>query len=416
MDFVQVIQFEGNIDDLVWKSPVEDFNTSSVLICDETHEALVLVNGVQYGIYSAGRHVLETPNIPIAKEIINIPSDGNTTFPCKVFFVNKLHQMSMNWGIPGTIYLEDPTYHIFLHIGAHGGVNFYVKETAKFLEKLVGFRDKFDPNELVDPDNGMFRSVINKAVTSAIAKIMTTARVSYFMMAEQLYEISDFIRDYQLAPIFDEYGIGIKEFVIEGLVTQEDDLAVVKDARSKEAARKIQGYDWQGEQKAAIMMAFASNQGTAGALGGAMGGFMAGGMMAGSLTDMGRSVLSGNGLNPGSEPQLENNGNNNAPIINGGSGLDVVSFMNNGGKSFHQPSTQPAAQPQQPVPGMAPISAGPAVGVDICSVCGAQLAPGKKFCTKCGTPVGAPKKKFCPKCGTEAEADDMFCGSCGHKF
>ena len=133
MDLVQVIKFEGNVDDLVWKSPVEDFNTSSVLICDEAHEALVLVNGVQYGIYSAGRHVLETPNIPIAKTIINMPSDGKTTFPCQVFFVNKLHQMSMNWGIPSSIYLEDPTYHIFLHIGAHGGANFYVKHTAKFL-------------------------------------------------------------------------------------------------------------------------------------------------------------------------------------------------------------------------------------------------------------------------------------------
>ena len=39
MDISQVIQFEGNVDDLVWKSPVEDFNTSSILVCDETHEA-----------------------------------------------------------------------------------------------------------------------------------------------------------------------------------------------------------------------------------------------------------------------------------------------------------------------------------------------------------------------------------------
>ncbi len=411
MDLVQVIKFEGNVDDLVWKSPVEDFNTSSVLICDEAHEALVLVNGVQYGIYSAGRHVLETPNIPIAKSIINIPSNGNTTFPCQVFFVNKLHQMSMNWGIPSSIYLEDPTYHIFLHIGAHGGANFYVKHTAKFLEKLVGFRAKFDPNELVDPDHGMFRSVINKSVTSAIAKLMTTAQISYFRIAEQLYEISDFIRDYQLNPIFDEYGIGLKEFVIEGVVTQEDDLAVVKDARSKEAARSIQGYDWAAEQKAEIMKAFASNTGTAGGMGGMMGGFMAGSVMAGSLADMGKNVLSGNGLERGSDPNLAS-ARNDAPIIQGGSGIDVVSFMKNGGKIVDTQATPSAPTTEVPVAPTTPISE----GTISCSSCGAPIVPGKKFCTKCGTPVVVPKKRFCTKCGTEAAADDMFCGSCGHRF
>ena len=82
MALLDVIQFEGPIDALVWKSPVEDFNTTSILIVDETHQALVLVNGTQYGLYGPGRHVLETPNLPLAKKIINIPTGGKTSFPC----------------------------------------------------------------------------------------------------------------------------------------------------------------------------------------------------------------------------------------------------------------------------------------------------------------------------------------------
>ncbi len=317
MDLLQVIQFEGNVDDLVWKSPVEDFNTSSILICDETHEALVLVNGVQYGIYSAGRHVLETPNIPIAKKLINIPTDGKTSFPCKVFFVNKLHQMSMNWGIPGSIALEDPIYHVFLHIGAHGGANFYVNHTAKFLEKLVGFRNVFDPRELTDPDHGMFRSMINKYVVSDLSKIMISGNISYFTIAENLYEISDVLKE-QLNEVFDDYGIALKEFVIEGVTTKEEDYAEVKAAKSKYMSRKLQGYTWQEEANVDILRTFAGNTGAAGGIGGAMGGFMVGGAIGGSLADLARGVLNGN-----AGPSTT------GPSISGGSGVDVQGFLKN---------------------------------------------------------------------------------------
>ena len=41
MAIAEVIKFEGKQDDLVWKFPVEDFNATSQLIVDETHEALL---------------------------------------------------------------------------------------------------------------------------------------------------------------------------------------------------------------------------------------------------------------------------------------------------------------------------------------------------------------------------------------
>jgi len=409
MDLFQVIKFEGRVDDLVWKSPIEDFNTSSVLICDETHEALVLVNGVQYGIYGAGRHVLETPNIPIAKKLINIPTNGETSFPCKVFYVNKLHQMSMDWGIPGNIALEDPIYHVFLHIGAHGGANFFVKHTAKFLEKLVGFRDVFNPNELTDPKSGMFRSIINKYVTSDLAKIMISGNVSYFTIAENLFEISDVLKD-QLNDIFDEYGIALKDFVIEGVTTREADYAEVQEAKSKYMARKVQGYTWQDEANVDILKTFAGNQGAAGGIGGAMGGFMVGGAMGSTIADLARSILNGStgdGANSVS-----------GPSINGGSGMSVANFLNNF-DSRNSVITQDNQNIKQNSLSAEPISqtSDANAPVCVCGVCGASYNKSVKFCTKCGNPIVAGKpKKFCPECGNELEPDDIFCGNCGHRF
>ena len=43
-----------------------------------------------------------------------------------------------------------------------------------------------------------------------------------------------------------------------------------------------------------------------------------------------------------------------------------------------------------------------------CSNCGAENKPGRKFCVRCATPLGAA----CPTCGAPYDAGDAFCGEC----
>jgi len=45
----------------------------------------------------------------------------------------------------------------------------------------------------------------------------------------------------------------------------------------------------------------------------------------------------------------------------------------------------------------------------ICLHCGATVAPNKKFCGDCGTPL--PWQ--CGACGSSNPADKRFCGDCG---
>ena len=320
-----VIEFKGRVDDLVWKSPVENFNTTSVLIVDETHKALVTVNGVQYGLYEAGRHILDTPNLPGGRNIVNMPTGGKSSFPCKVFYINMLHQMSMAWGIPGNIKLEDPVYEIFMDIGARGTVNFVVTEPIKFMEKLVGFRDQFSPEELTDLDHGMFRGIINKWVTSDISKIMISGGISYFTISENLFEISEVLKE-QLSGVFGEYGVGVQDFNIEAVVANAENTAALSEAKQKHASRKVQGYTWQDERKMTILETAAGNTGALGGMQGAVGGFMMGGAIGGSLSDMVRDVLN---MNSGGEAAP---GQGGAPV-SGRSAynhIDPMDFLKNG--------------------------------------------------------------------------------------
>jgi class 3 adenylate cyclase/predicted ATPase len=45
----------------------------------------------------------------------------------------------------------------------------------------------------------------------------------------------------------------------------------------------------------------------------------------------------------------------------------------------------------------------------ICSSCGTENKPGRRFCVECGSPLAAA----CPSCGSAIEPGEKFCGSCG---
>ena len=51
-------------------------------------------------------------------------------------------------------------------------------------------------------------------------------------------------------------------------------------------------------------------------------------------------------------------------------------------------------------------------GLTLCPSCKAQLAPGSKFCNRCGAKLG----QKCPNCGAEITADSAFCSECGVKL
>lgn len=51
-------------------------------------------------------------------------------------------------------------------------------------------------------------------------------------------------------------------------------------------------------------------------------------------------------------------------------------------------------------------------GMTLCPSCKAQLAPGSKFCNRCGAKLG----QKCPNCGAEITVDSAFCSECGVKL
>ena len=410
MPISSVIKFEGSPDDLVWKSPIEDFNTTSHLIVDETHVALLVVNGAAADLFGPGERTLSLPNIPILRSIVNIPTGGETPFPCKVFYVNMVHQMDILWGTQGPIALEDPLYDIFLHVMLRGSLSLSVEDARKFLVKLVGFRDRYDAQSLV----AKFRGIISSHVKDCISRIMINGKLSYFIMNANLLEVSNVVKE-RLDEIFADYGMRIEFFNIESIEVPEQDYAAVSEAKNRRTGRIIEGYTWQEERQMLIAEKFAANEGSMGAVGGMMGGAMGGIMMGGTISEIARGALSPERV-PTEAPPKDVSGVTPPKGANAGGGGNTGSIRDIlNGQNRAAPVDAPSAggvAPFEVAPADAPADAPSASGGRFCPECGNAVAPNAKFCPECGTRLG----RVCPGCGTPIEGSPKFCAQCGTKL
>ena len=398
MAISQVITFGGTPDDLVWKYAGEEFNVTSQLIVDETHDALLVVNGQAADLFGPGRHTLSVPNIPFLKKIINIPTGGDSPFRCKIFYISRVHQMDLLWGTKGPITLDDPLYDIFLHVMLHGSMTFSIVDSRKFLIKLVGFRPVFRAKDMVEN----FRGIISSHVKDAISKIMINGQLSYFMINANLFEISEVVKD-RLDSIFDEYGIRIEYFNIETIDVPDNDYQAVTAAKERRAGRIIEGYTWQEERQMLIAEKFAGNEGTMGNIGGAVGGFMMGGAFGGTITDIAKQAL--NSSAPAGTPPKNVSGNLNQMGGAASDGFDVNGFFSNTeatATDSAKTNTPPATEATAPPAGK------------FCINCGSQLVEGAVFCPMCGTKQEVQNN--CKNCGKPLEPGQLFCPYCGTKI
>lgn len=386
MKMIDIIKYEGDNSTFIWKHPCEDFNTLSQLIVHETQEAVLLLNGQVFDIFGPGRHTLETQNIPLLRNIINIPTDGKTPFHCEIYFVNKADQMAIRWGTTSKIQYVDPTYHFPLSIGASGEMALSVDDSYTLLTKLVGTERILDRQQLTE----YFRSILMTKLKTYIAQTMRMRAINIFEIDEQLEAFSEDMKN-RLIPDFLDYGVYLKRFYIttivkpdgdsqyekfkelhfrqyadiaEAKIKQQTDVIeaeteakkVIIDSQAQATKRIQEGYTYQQERGFDVAQNAASNEG------------------AGQFANVGIGL----GMMAG---------------VGGTVGKTVS-------KAVKDVFPEEEAQSMQN---------------RFCNECGAELTPGALFCDECGAPQNAGDTcikcgfrfikagKFCPRCGTRRE-------------
>ena len=442
MNTIDIIKYEGDNSTFIWKHPCEDFNSMTQLIVHESQEAIFFMNGQALDLFGAGRHTLETQNIPKIGKFLNRTTGGDTPFHCEVYFINKTVQMAIKWGTDSKIRFIEPSMGIPLEIGACGEMNLEVCDSRKLLLKLVGTM-----NGIAWGDSGAgftksiqncFRPLISTAVKAHLVSSIKAQNIDILEIDENLEALSEVLRK-NITPGFEEYGLTIPQLYITNVALPENDPnyrrlrelhtisfqtrmiqaeALVKTAHADAAAtvtaaeRKAELERQTTETEVARR---AAERDLIRAQAEAQAAKMAGMAEAEIMAAKGytqRDVLQAEVQ----KAYAEGIGNMN---ISGGGGGVAGDMLGLGlgmaaagavapqlGEMFKGFST-PVATPVTPTEPEAK-----------CTKCGAPLPQNAKFCLECGekvAPAIPADMIVCPECGNTV-TKGKFCPECGHKF
>lgn len=374
MNLIQVIQFESGNDVLVARHLERNFNLMSQLIVRENQEAVVFRDGQMIDSYGPGRYSLSSNNIPLLKNLMSIPTGGQTPYTCEVYFINRALSVKCKWGTPEQIPVMDQKYELLVHIGAHGDVGLQVTDPRKLLAKLVGTENKLTVERCLE----YFREQITAIVRESLMAEMAQPGMDFAKLNGNLSGFSETVRK-KLEERSTQIGVAINSFVVSRIYVNEEDYKIIQnlqkelqeqqfsvkkaefarqrailEAQGLAASREIQGFNWQQEQNATAMNNLAANPGAA----------------QNPVTMMAQM------------PAVMAMGEMMAHTLQNSMATQV---------STHTSSTVPERScPQcgQPV----------TQNAKFCALCGANLLPAKKKCSGCGASLDA-NAKFCPECG-----------------
>lgn len=259
MSILEVVKYGGTPDMFAWKHPNEELGTWSQLVVTESQEAVLFKDGQACDVFASGRYTLDTKNIPILNNIVNLPFGGESPFQAEVWFVNKVHSLDIKWGTPTPIQFQDPRYKVFIPIRSYGQFGVQIEDSKKFLIKLVGTLTVFDKASLVRYFRGLYLARAKDAISSFILQ----KQISVLEINAYLDEISDYLNE-RIQPVLEEYGIRLLNFFVNEISIPEDDPSVVqlKGALAKRAEMDIVGYSYQQERSFDALESAAKNQGS----------------------------------------------------------------------------------------------------------------------------------------------------------
>jgi membrane protease subunit (stomatin/prohibitin family) len=324
--------------------------------------ALFYKDGQFVGRLDAGRHTLETQNIPFLSILMDKFTGGNVLM-AEVWFIMLREVGGMQFG--GRIGdIEDPKSGMAVGTMVFGDFSIQTEDPMKVIG-FFGQRSWSSDEEFT----GWFKNQLLKVIRDRISEKCDKQHVPLLTMTSgsMTEEIEQEVIE-GCKPHLSPYGmrvVRLGNFVVS--IKDEDEIqlkALYKDAAQIRMAGGMQGFQQLAAGKA--------------------------------MMGAGEGMAKGGGDGGGGNPML------------GGAGLGIGMGM---ASMFNQANQQ---QPQQQAPQpQAPTAPAGGVGQVTCGKCGAKTAPGK-FCAECGQAL-AEKKAFCAECGKPMNPGAKFCGECGAK-
>ncbi len=219
---------------LAWRFPKREISIGSQVIVNESEQALFFENGQLIHILNAGRHLIESGNIPGLDGIIRRSIGNNSPIKIDIWFVTKTSSSDYKWGVQ--LRVKDTTHHLIVPVGSYGTMMLRIDDPTSFVIQVVGknllFRKK-DLKEFLLPS-------IERSLKDYISERIKTGDIDIFNIDSVLVEASEHAKQSLLSNI-ERFGLKLIDFYIQGIevIGDNPEYIKIKDALTDAASLRI---------------------------------------------------------------------------------------------------------------------------------------------------------------------------------
>jgi len=400
---MMIARAESAAGQIIYKHPDRTVPKFAQLTVRADEACCFFRDGKVVGTLRAGRHTMDSSNIPFLSNLVDRVTGGNV-FLAEIFFVTTTEIPDMKFG--GRIgEMEDPKTGLVAEAMVHGSFSYRVMDPERLIINLAGMHRTQN-----DEFQRWFKQLVLKVIRDRCAELVVKKDWPLLKVTSGAYteEIENEVLK-SMAPHVSQYGIQISRLGNFVMAIDDDAKKEIREFQKKMAFIRgtggMQGY--QQYAMAEAMLGAGKGMAQPGSGGGGGGGGGAGGMM------MGGAAL--------------------------GMGFGMANMFHGQTQQMAQQQGMPQrgmpqqGMPQQGMPNQA-MAMGAAGGMGAaamqqqgqqqqmiaCPGCNTPLPASSKFCANCRTKIEAPPPPpqpeaggHCPACGSPASG--KFCANCGNQ-
>lgn len=364
--FIEVIEWTDNTTDtMVYRFPVEnkEIKMGAQLTVRESQFAVFVNEGVISDVFSPGRYILSTENMPIITKLKSWKYGFNSPFKAEVYFVNSKQFTNQKWGTLNPIMMRDKEFGM-IRLRGYGIYSYSVTNAEIFLKEVFGTNQSFDTESI--------SGQLTRTIISGITDLIGESKIAALDLAMNYDELSKGAK-IKLQSKFYEFGFKLKTLIIENLSLPKE----VEKVMDKRTSMGVLGdlNQYTKYQAAEAIRDAAQNPGGMAGVGVSIGaGAAIGNIMTESLKEKAPTQ------NHSEKTTME------CPHCH----MQVPKnhkFCNECGKPLEEPKNK-------------------------CVKCGAEISANAKFCPDCGS--SQITEKFCSNCKAKISPDEKFCPECGN--
>jgi len=223
MEVIEFLDNSGTV--LVKRMPDNgqlEIKWGSQLTVRESQDAVFFRDGKSLDVFTAGRHVLKTQNVPVVgKWVTSFGYGENSPFRAEVLFVGKQLFPNFKWGTKEPILFKDTELQM-VRLRSYGSFSIQVQDSLLFVNKIAGTMGLYTTEVISD----YLRGIIISKFNVVLARMLKTV----FDIPGSMDELNLVMRA-ELFTDFEGLGIKLHDFYIQS-ITLPDEVQKMIDTRT----------------------------------------------------------------------------------------------------------------------------------------------------------------------------------------